>query len=944
MNTSPYKAFLGVLFISIFSTNSYSQIWQETSNSVSASAKKENSLPTTATTYHKNFDIDYSLLKNSLHKAPPRRKTSPKDGIIIDFPDAQGHLTPYRLQQVITMHPDLAAKYPGIINYTGYNPSDPTNTIRITETPSGIHATITSSTTTSYISPVTKSGKSYKVYDENAIIQETIEHKCLVGEGQVVDPKFFGKKESGKASQAMSDGKLRTLRIALVTTGEFSEYYIDKGNASNGTEQEKKAAVIAGLNTLLNSLNELYEREFSLSMELVAENDKIIFLDGATDGLSNNNNTAMMGEGNAIMNREIGLDNFDIGHTFFRRNGGGGVAEFYTPCSSNRRGRAVTGVIQPEGNSFIKLWAHEIGHQFTAGHTFNNYCGGNRDNKASVEPGSGSSIMSYAGTCGPNVLQDREGYYHGFTHKQISTFINERINPGQNCGVTLVESNNNAPVITSIPNYTIPADTPFVLEAKAEDEDKDVLTYQFDQMDKDIATAPPEATEANGPVFRSYPPSVKPFRFFPTIKEVYAGNLTPKWEMIPSITREMTFTVTVRDVRNNFGAQSAFSDFKVNFVKTEPFKVTSQNESGIEWTSGETHEITWDVAGTTANGIDTPNVTIRLVTNNGESFDTVLVASTPNDGSHTITIPSDIVIENARIMVKGVDNVFFALNNQPIAINVKCTDYPNQRPLDIPDTDQEVTSTIDIDKDLGDVVNVKVSMDLEHNSVRDLLIKLVHPSGKEIKLWSNHCENQNVGTNGFIFDDTAKPVPTDRCPRTLDASYAPEESLATFQGLKSEGTWSLVIKDVNNNRRTGRLNNWSLDICTGDATKITTPNPNPDPNNPNPNPDPNNPDPNNPDPNNNNPDQTGNPDQTNNPPEEIIVYPNPNNGIFTADFGTITSEIFKVTLFDLLGRRVFNTSYTTAKNIVNIQNISSGNYLLLLETDKNESVIKIIIE
>jgi hypothetical protein len=152
----------------------------------------------------------------------------------------------------------------------------------------------------------------------------------------------------------------------------------------------------------------------------------------------------------------------------------------------------------------------------------------------------------------------------------------------------------------------------------------------------------------------------------PAFGTVFNGSVQSTWEVTPTVGRTLNFSLTARDNRVD-GGQTTSDDMVVTVSGTAgPFTVTSQTMDAT-WSTGESQTITWNVAGTTANGVNTANVEITIVDENGNVLSTLL-ASTPNDGSENITVPN-ITTNNARIKVAAIGNIFYALNGATIAVN-----------------------------------------------------------------------------------------------------------------------------------------------------------------------------------------------------------------------------------------------------------------------------------
>ena len=439
---------------------------------------------------------------------------------------------------------------------------------------------------------------------------------------------------------------LRTYRLAMAATGEYTSFH-------GGTV----AGSLSAITTTINRVNTIYRRDLAIKLELVANNDALIFTNAATDPYSTNPESMLI-ENRIEINKTIGESNYDIGHVV--STVGGGLAQIEAVCSAGKA-EGLTGSSSPQGDSFdIDFVAHEIGHQFGATHTFNSTTescgGGNRTAATAFEPGSGSSIMAYAGICGVNNVQNNsDAMFHVASIVQISNFVDD-ITGGGACG-TVSSLNNTTPVANAGLDYTIPANTPFELAGSGTDPDQDTLSYSWEQIDAGTASDIGQVTTDNA-IFRSYLPTSLPVRTFPSLNAILT-NTASKGETLPDIARVMNFSLAVRDGKGGVAADETV----INVSSSAAFKVTSHTTP--QTLLGDTNTlVTWDVASTRSLPINCSAVDILLSTDGGASFINISGGSTTNDGSESVKIPGNVSSSTqARLKVKCADNIFFSISD-----------------------------------------------------------------------------------------------------------------------------------------------------------------------------------------------------------------------------------------------------------------------------------------
>ena len=391
------------------------------------------------------YALDRSSMESSLEEAPQENTAAAdKDPLVVSLPAPDGSMQRFALQESSVMEAGLAAKHPDIKTYAGTGIDDPTARIRTDLTPAGFHASVLSPRGAWYIDPTYKQDQSvytsYYARDLSAPEEAFEEREDVASTAEAL--------HDGVAAEAVPVGPsvtLRTYRLALITDPSYATYH----GAAN---------VTAAKVTLINRVTQIYEDEMAVRLVLIADTDKTNLNTNAlalepngpcgsspcyttnasgVSQLAGGCTGGLLTRNRIVLGQIIGASNYDVGHIGLGINGGG-VASL-NAVGGNAKAQGCTGLPNPIGDFFaVDYVAHEIGHQFGGNHTFNGVqtnCGGNKA-APSVEPGSGSSIMAYAGICRQDNLQPHsDPYWSQWSFQEITAYmtsIRPAINEVQN--------------------------------------------------------------------------------------------------------------------------------------------------------------------------------------------------------------------------------------------------------------------------------------------------------------------------------------------------------------------------------------------------------------------------------------------------------------------------------------------------------------------------------
>ena len=808
---------LFVLFFFHFSFSQEKTAWTNVEKPKFESLEKirRSSLPTD----YKLFQFDYQTFQSQLINVPNRDTFRGISNVIVSIPNPNGELVEYRIIEASTFDETLQSQFSKIRSFAGNAVNDAGTVIRFSISPTnGLSAlTRTSSGETHIIDPYSMDYKTLIVFDRSKSRKADGTFICTTDDavqqfGQNIESDNF------ETLRNADDGVLRRFRMAQSCTAEYSNYF-------GATSSAQVGLVLAAFNATYTRCNALFEMDFNCTMQLIANTTDVIYYNPATDPYSPATNLGNWNaELGATLQSVIGNTNYDIGHLFGADGGGGNAGCIGCVCSTtNAKGTAYTSPsdAMPEGDFFdVDYVAHEIGHQLGGNHTFSHSA---ENNAVNMEPGSGVTIMGYAGITGAtDVASNSIPIFHAGTINQITVNIKSKTCP------TLINTGNAVPNPSAPTSKTLPIGTAFKLTGTAIDADAgDLLSYCWEQVDDattvGAAASYPSGTKTNGANFRSFMPKNNGTRNFPRLEDHVANGVAGnQWEIVPTINRTLNFRMTVRDNRPGGGNNESVNT-AVTFVNNRgPFLVTSQSTSGISYTQGSTQTITWSVNNTNLM-TGAANVNIKLSTDGGLTYPITLVANTPNDGSQTVTIPN-VSAPFCRILIEPTGNDFYAINTQNFAIGYTVTNVCNtytanlttgniitaQNPLAYQAWSVNVPTNVVI-------TDVNVTSNITHTRRNQLYTAMQSPNGTFVALFqTGGCTNPVSDLTGTWDDQSATAAGS--CVFGA-GTMRPVSTLSVLNGENSVGNWIFAVADINADTRDGTLNSFAFEICSNLITE-----------------------------------------------------------------------------------------------------------------------------
>lgn len=647
--------FLAVNF-SLFSQNYWSNV--EDNSGISSSPPNSNYLKLDLNAFDKEIMSSDASLKSS--------KTT------IYIPNEKGEMERFSLRTVAVLSPELSRQYPEIKTFIGWSETRPEVKIRMSKTPMGVNVWLRIPDGNEFFIQPVRGNKQYHLAYLKDALGNTIPFECKT---EIPDTAKNSIKNNPTNYKSQASQFLKTYRLAVAATGEYTNFWGDDDD-TNGTNSEDALAAVV---STINRVNEVFETDFQVRLELVS-GASLMYPDQTTDPFGSSLNSELQATLNDLT--VFGANNYDVGHLFDYGSANGNAGCIGCICVDSQKGSAFSShpFVDSFGGPFLNDYfdvdyvAHELGHQFGAYHTFSFQTEGTGVN---AEPGSGTTIMSYAGITGTdNVQEHSNDYFHFYSIENVRAHIdNEAL-----CATeTLITDND--PTVEAGDDFTLPKTTPYMLEATVSNGDGYNHTYTWEQLDSGQSGASNFGpTASSGPQLRSLSPRESPIRMIPNTNQVLSGELTQtnptissSWETLASVGRDMNWGVTVRSTPESSSTEEGTvvaQDRRTITIDNNagPFVVQSQETVGLVWEGASKQTISWDVANTDLAPINTTTVSIYLSDDGGLTYTIPLLMETPNDGEEKIEIPNTLDISEARLKIMADNSIYYAINAVPFSV------------------------------------------------------------------------------------------------------------------------------------------------------------------------------------------------------------------------------------------------------------------------------------
>lgn len=907
------KKALLLLVSVLFVTIGYSQtdkLWSPVSNRDGIIASKTTERISFPREF-KLFQLNLTSFRQVLMAAPD--KFSGDKGVLISIPNSEGSLEQFEMFESSNFEPALQVQFPEIRSYVGRGVTDKTAQLRLSAAPNGVQAMFfRADRRDEFMESYSADGSIYAVYISKRE-KSKLPFTCSTADVETLN----GITNKINPSSLSDNGSYKTMRLALSCTGEYANYF------GATTANPNVGLVLTAMNNTMTRVNGICEIDLAIHMNLIANESAIIYFDAANDPYSDS--SAMQNWNSELQSNltsTITEGVYDIGHLFGATGGGGNAGCIGCVCVDGQKGSGITSPADgiPAGDNFdVDYVVHEMGHQMGARHTFT-YGGigsSGEDSTVNVEPGSGVTIMAYAGitndsTSATPITDVAPHSIPIFTYRSILQ-IQTNMAP-KTCPVSTVIPN---PLTISVPaaSYTIPKGTAFILTGTG-----NASSYVWEQNDDAAVSATietaranslPSATKTTGPNFRTFNPTTTPVRYCPTLSSVVAGNLSPTttlWETVSNVARTLNFTLTGRNNAAAGSGQTKTASMSVVVSGTVgPFKVSSQTTAEA-WVAGESRTITWNVnnANTLAGST---NVDIFLSTDGGLTFPITLTPTggVPNSaGTATITVPN-VTSQTCRLMIKPTGNIYYAVNSSPFYIGYSitntCTTYNYSTPFALPDNGSTYTiKTLAVPTTTGTITDVNINVNVTHPNIQNLVIGVVRPSGSLVNLFNQNCSG-NANMN-VTFDTQGAALV---CASPTSGTYQPTGNLASYNGANPTGNWQVGFWDKVAGG-TGTINSFSIEVCTQTITALTN---------------------------------------SSFSFENFSLYPNPNNGSFNIKFNSTSNNPIQIGVFDMSGRQIFNQAFENVglfDQNIELNSVQGGIYLVNIQDGEQKITKKIIVE